>query len=1133
MFCNERRNKSALFLFLLTINVFHLCGSIPPASWRGSIVPHGNQESASTVRELVKQYSHQGFLDSQLAKGRKLRESEASYMKHLFKSEDHEPVDQSIVPWTWTNGKVTTQQRVANIEDGYQGHVTGSRGVYGKALLPSSDSFPHVSDWLAMNPVLMCYHDVMTFTAYRKGFTQLFVDTGGAYPISLLQLPPYCGYTVRTSRNDLQMIVPYDACYITQENGSYVLPMLWRNSPLKLTCPAQIPASLIPDVLCSHYGMAVQLYQQEKDLPMLGVLVNGGWAQFVSAQCAYRVDSQLENLIFFISFIAPCVTIGDGLQLQLVFDRQEMILSCPVPSTASRSPPGGTRHMPGTGSPSPQSPSPPSPVQEPIASLPDYLHTTYREFLYTKFPQFYSPGPEPASPPSLSPGSLPGATSPHQIHNPSNVLPAASGASFEDQIAKPDYLHIVKPGFPYPIFSHVSPPGFQPASPQPTSPQVPHQPKLQDYLQTPFYVIPTAPSMQGQAAPPSSRLFHPPKHPSGPHDQLPSNSYGIYHPYEQLFDPKEANDIRPPPMSYPNIVRPPAATPTQKPAIPSYLFPQAPLYFLPPPHSEHLHPTCPPYAETLCGYYQHSDPYSFPSYLPVHPPVPHFPTESPATTQKPVLPSPSKRTPLPPHYHCEVGSVVVFLPTAHPHLIQVKDQETWQSLSTVCGHKIHMPTISTVILYSPLPGCYTMLLSPTVVSMSVRYLDLSSKRYHTVDLKCPYQSTTPTPVTPSTPPAQFGKTQINPTAVVKPKVFCSSKQMLVKLPPGPISGIVLKDAQGNETSVQDASQHCGYSANIGKDGKIHLRLPLHTSCQMSMQDNMYIITVAYMTQSGQKGAQFYCPVSNSLAGQECTIDRHFVFSVPASLTEPPLSPSLLVVANNSTCKPVKATSEYALFKLPMDGCGARRMEMGKSLIYMVEVVNMVQTISLNYGTITRDSPVRLLVECRYLPGSVLTVSYLVKTPTLAPTVQTQGVFGVQLRLAKDAQYTSYYPQYHQPLQMLLGKPLYLEVRMLNAPDPNLVLLVHYCVAYPRSGEAVWVLLYNGCPNPLDPASQQVVLSHPEPPSPQGQIRRFTMSTFQFLPDHEIKDPDEEIYFMCSTEVCSPHDGPCVEGCFGH
>ncbi|XP_028284771.1 zona pellucida sperm-binding protein 4-like [Parambassis ranga] len=130
---------------------------------------------------------------------------------------------------------------------------------------------------------------------------------------------------------------------------------------------------------------------------------------------------------------------------------------------------------------------------------------------------------------------------------------------------------------------------------------------------------------------------------------------------------------------------------------------------------------------------------------------------------------------------------------------------------------------------------------------------------------------------------------------------------------------------------------------------------------------MYIITVSYMTVKGRKEAQFSCPVvvvpgpgqECSLPSEqrlpcgpssvsqsqclsmgccfnkqppacyypmdECTIDRHFVFSVPASLTEPPLSPSLLVAASNSTCKPQRVTSDYALFKIPMDGCGTRRV----------------------------------------------------------------------------------------------------------------------------------------------------------------------------------------------------------------
>ncbi|XP_061627425.1 uncharacterized protein LOC133477089 isoform X2 [Phyllopteryx taeniolatus] len=949
-----------------------------------------------------------------------------------------------------------------------------------------------------MKPVLLCDHHFMTFTASGPGFSQLLVDRGAASPISPFHLALYCGYTVRTSWSDLQMMVPYDACYITQENGSYVLPVLWWGSPLKLSCPVQMPAAApsVPVVLCSPYGIAVHLSHQENGLPVLGVLVNGVWAPFVSAQCAYRVDSRPEEFIFLIPFIAPCLT--DGLELHLVFDKQEMIFSCPFPPPPSAShQSSGAPHRPNPSTP------PPSAAQEPIAQFPDHRHTTETDLPYPQIPQPSSPGLRPDIAPWFSPGGAPEAPL-HRFFYPSNALPVAPESSTQDPIAQlPDYPHHAYPGFLSPTLPQVYPPasesatlphisqdpgallhqfqypqnplalpppapptqdqiaqspdnfhrvfpGFlsphfpqvylpasKPASPpQPAAPQAPHPSMLLDYLPIPSYPLPpVATSMRGQLPPASS----PPKRPSRPHYQPPSDLYGFYNPYGQFFYPKKDQRLLPPSTS----------------AIPGYPFPQDPIYSLSPPIEDHQQANCHPYSHTPCGSYPYPFPYSHPPYPPIQAPVPQYATELPKPTQNTVL----------------------------------------------------------------------------------------------------------------------VKTSMSPSLGLKPKVFCSSNRMRVQLPPGPISGIVFKDAKGNEISVRDAPKHCGYSASIGKDGKIQFNLQLHTRCHMIVQDNMYIMSVTYMTQSGRMEAQFYCPVSTSSSAQDCnlpreqqlpckqgrvsqasclslgccfskhppacfypmdacTVDRHFVFSVPASLTEPPLSPGLLGVANNSTCKPVKVTYDYALFKLPMDGCGARRMEVGKTLIYMVEVVNTFQTISLNYGTITRDSPFRLLVECRYVPGSALTVSYLVKTPTLGPAVQTQGVFGIQLRLAKDAQYMSYYPQYHQPLQMLLGKPLYLEVRLLNAPDPSLRLLVHYCVAYSRSGSSVWVLLYNGCPNPLDPTSR-VVLSDPQLPSPHAQTRRFTMSTFQFLPEGEIKDPDEEIYFMCSTEVCSPRDGPCVEGCFGH
>lgn len=55
---------------------------------------------------------------------------------------------------------------------------------------------------------------------------------------------------------------------------------------------------------------------------------------------------------------------------------------------------------------------------------------------------------------------------------------------------------------------------------------------------------------------------------------------------------------------------------------------------------------------------------------------------------------------------------------------------------------------------------------------------------------------------------------------------------------------------------------------------------------------------------------------------------------------------------------------------------------------------------------------------------------------------------------------SFSAQTHVPLKVLLGKPLYLEVR-LNSPKPEATLLVNYCVAYTRSASNALVLFYEG------------------------------------------------------------------------
>ncbi|XP_045569101.1 uncharacterized protein [Salmo salar] len=196
---------------------------------------------------------------------------------------------------------------------------------------------PHSSEWLSMRPLVQCNDNLMMFTASGRGYTHLLVDRAGASPISLFQLPPSCGYHVKTTWREMVMMAPYDGCYIMQEHGSYVLPMLWWGSPVKIICtvphpdprPHPVPPNSVPSVLCSHFGMAIQIHGGEEVIHTLQVIENGEWVPFVSKECAYQVESHSEDLIFYVPFTAPCVTIGNGVHRLVLLDGQDFILSCP------------------------------------------------------------------------------------------------------------------------------------------------------------------------------------------------------------------------------------------------------------------------------------------------------------------------------------------------------------------------------------------------------------------------------------------------------------------------------------------------------------------------------------------------------------------------------------------------------------------------------------------------------------------------------------------------------------------------------------------------------------------------------------------------------------------------------------
>ncbi|XP_046894240.1 proline-rich protein 36-like [Hypomesus transpacificus] len=269
----------------------------------------------------------------------------------------------------------------------------------------------------------------------------------------------------------------------------------------------------------------------------------------------------------------------------------------------------------------------------------------------------------------------------------------------------------------------------------------------------------------------------------------------------------------------------------------------------------------------------------------------------------------------------------------------------------------------------------------------------------------------------------------------------------------------------------------------------------------------------------------------------CTAGRHFVFVVPSTLVESTVSPPLSLKASNVSCTPqrlMRTDSTLSdVYTVPLHGCGVQKYEAGQTVVHLLEVRGF-QAPPTEAGGTHQDAPIRLMVECMGSPGMPGKITIRRMSPSPSPPVQTPGraassSMAVQLRIATDEQYNHFLPEPHLPLALLLGRPLYLELVLLNPPEPGSVLLVHHCLAYTQSPHTGWMLVYDGCPR--DGAL---------PASPPSDTRRLTVTAFQALSTQRplplqtgstTPHPENpEVHFLCSTEVCSPTDRDCSVGC---
>ncbi|KAK3511127.1 hypothetical protein QTP70_032102, partial [Hemibagrus guttatus] len=1165
-----------------------------------------------------------------------------------------------------TNKYMLTPRQVgADVKELFQSDSPGFDGqaVQGKVNLSST----HITEeWLQMRPHVQCSPAAIILTAKGWNYVHLLVDRVGSSPVSLLHLPSHCGYNVRATWRDLILIVPYDGCYVLQQNGSYVLPLLWWGMPMSISCP-MTPASALtsPSGFCSNLGITLMIEGSLRRIEKYSIKVNEEWVPLVSSTCAYLMDSATENLILFIPFTVQCAKDG-GSTLNILLDEKMYTLSCQphhyLPYYPQYNPSAYSRVIP-------LEPALAKPeitnMEQPqhhilISSEQSTPHAATGETIqHPQHPSLESH--------DISQVSVQGHSSEIPTTKISPFQPPSGNLQLSMPMLPPPYLHFSHSIYPYYHYFYnqkLIPPDSHIPKPASELNQTP-KPQMGPWSQTGAWLqmLQLPQVLQNQPlqmlhltqVPQKLHLTQVPQKPQLPHvPQEPQLPQVPQKPQLPQVPQKPQLPQVPQEPQLPQVPQEPQLPQVpQEPQLPQV--PQEPQ--LPQVPQEPQLPQVPQEPQLP----QVPQEPQLPQ-VPQEPQLPQVPQEPqpPQMPQKPqhvfpVLANDSSQ--LSPVLSCKGDHLRASLPFTKINSIKVKDvkRKVWvpvSSTSAHCGYSLQRKGKG-VVFSSPLPACHSYRLSPSLLSLSLKFWDSAIPRHRALRLQCPYNSTSPTMTEPSTTasllpkpisthlqPARNGIRPSHPqkllglyskpskpkhsplqiqnpsvpflsppkptaasfqqskdtkptswmtrtkplmTQMQQPQVLCHAKDMSVTLPPGPITGLTVKspivgvDGSIEEMLLDEASSRCGYIIKKNQDGGINILLP-YTSCHMAHQDEQYQIVLKYHTADGHANeASLSCQVpmnhecslpseqrlacgSSSVSAaecynlgccyspdtqtcyypmDECTADRHFVFSIPGSLTEPPLSPALLSVAGNSSCTPQRVVEDMALFKIPLDGCGAHRYEVGNTVIYMLEILNTLQSVTLNYGTITRDSPFRLLVECRFLPGIVTSVGYLVKSPSLGPSIQAKGVFGVQLRIAKDQQYSSYYPQYHRPLRKLLGKPLYLEVRLLNPLDPSTVLLVHYCVAYPRSAHSAWVLIYDGCPNPLD-----VTPSHEPPPAlPEGlanHVRRFTVSTFQFLEDSRKEmtpggegENEEEVYFMCATEVCLPSEGPCVEGCIDH
>ncbi|NWH22226.1 ZP1 protein, partial [Grus americana] len=270
---------------------------------------------------------------------------------------------------------------------------------------------------------------------------------------------------------------------------------------------------------------------------------------------------------------------------------------------------------------------------------------------------------------------------------------------------------------------------------------------------------------------------------------------------------------------------------------------------------------------------------------------------------------------------------------------------------------------------------------------------------------------------------------------------------------------------------------------------------------------------------------------------QCLLDGHFVVVVPRGhSTQPYNLDSVRLASTQAGCEPIRVTETFVMFHFPVTQCGTTVQVIEDRLVYENQLISTIDVQGSPRGSITRDSVYVLQARCIYNASDLLPLRMEVAVPPTATPLAVPGPLGLQLRIATDNSYSSYHPDGDYPLVRVLRDPIYVEVRLLQKTDPNLVLVLHHCWASPSTDAAAepqWPILVDGCPFVGDNYRTQLVPvgpASPQLPFP-SHYQRFVISTFTFVEPPTMAVLEGEVYISCSASVCHlAQPEPCRPSC---